>query len=331
MTISKRESRLRRWTKKLGGCLRHCQPHRRYKSKYMEIEKASSQPIHQITMQDSSRNIIYGRQQQSAKKFESEGSTGNDRGSMRALPSIGKLRSSAPQNGHRDRTIRVVDPSKSSLLLGRASYNNTVESLHKQPEILRKHPHGVLPWKESFQIQKAINRAIPQHSTHKHDSATDLSLRPLQTRPLESRRCYGSSKPTTKPATGARICHRRPINPQTAFTSNTIAGWDQDWDKPLQHSIGDIKTIWKTESHRLMVRNKDSLRHLESDKVMREKVKDGMEADMRQQPQMRSIASIDEMSEEDRLANEEWTDIAAQIATEGPDIRKVRSISYRQR
>ena len=308
MAISKPESRLRRWAKKLGGCLRHCQPHRRYKSNYVEIDRAGSQPVHRTNIPTSSRNSLFGRREQPSKKTKSEGSTGKDKGSMRALPSVGKLRSSTPQDVRSDGTIRVVNPSKSSLLLGRAAYNNTVDSLHKQPEILKNHPHGVLPWKESFQIQKAFNRAMPRHPTHKHDSATDLSLRPIQTRPYEARRYYSSPKPTTKPATGARICHRRPINPQAAFTSsNTIAGWDQDWDKPLQHRVGDTKAIWKTGSHRLMVRNKDSILRLESDKQMREKTKGRMETDKRQPSQVRSIESIEEMAEEDRLAYEEWT------------------------
>ncbi|CAA9956919.1 hypothetical protein PTMSG1_00527 [Pyrenophora teres f. maculata] len=332
MAISKRESRLRRWAKKLSGCLRHCQPHLRYKSDYLEIEKTGSQPVYRANNQNPPRSVLFGRREQPPKKSRSEGSTGQDRSSMRALPSIGKLGRSAPPDVPGNRTIRIVDPSKSSLLLGRASHNNTVESTRQQEGILQKNPHGVLPWKESFQIQKAINQGMPEHSTHKHDSATDLSLRPFQTRPHEARKSHGPPKPPPKPTTGARICHRRPINPQAAFTSsNTVAGWDQDWDKPLHHRIGDTKAIWKSGSHRLMVRNKDSIRRLDSDKTTREKVKGRMVSDKRQASQVRSIESIEEMAEEDRLAYEEWTGIATQIAAEGPDIQEVRSVSYRHR
>ncbi|KAI1518051.1 hypothetical protein Ptr902_00562 [Pyrenophora tritici-repentis] len=329
MAISKRESRLRRWTKKLGGCLRHWEPYLIYKSNCLEIEKTSPQPSYRAKSQNSPRSVLFGRREQPPRKSKSEGSTVQDISTMRALPSIGRLGRSAPPDVPGNRTIRVVDPSKSSLLLGRASYNNTVESTHQQTGILQKQPHGVLPWKESFQIQKAINRTMPQHPTHKHDSATDLSLRPFQTSPREARKCHGPPKPPPKPATGARICHRRPIKPQTAFTSSsTITGWDQDWEKPLHHRIGDTKAIWKTGSHRVMVRNKDSIRRLESDKTTRGKVKGRMVSDKRQASQVRSIESIEEMAEEDRLAYEEWSGIATQIAAEGPDIQEVRSVSY---
>lgn len=316
MAISKRESRLRRWAKKLGSCVRHCQPHRRYKSDYLEIERTGPQPVHRSNTQNSPRNVIFGRREQPPKKTKSEDSAGRNRGSMRALPSIGKLQSSAPQDVPGDKTIRVVNPSQSSLLVGRLSYSNSFEPLHRHPEILHKHPHGVLPWKESLQIQRAINRPMPQYPANKHDSATDLSLRPLQTRPHEARNSDDPPtpppkspptpppKPLTKPATGPQISHRRPANSQAAFTSSkTIAGWDQDWDKPLQHRIGDTKALWKTGSHRLMVRNKDSIRRLESDKATREKTT----TDKRQQSKTRSTQSIEEMAEEDRLANEEWS------------------------
>ncbi|KAL7770565.1 hypothetical protein CFE70_000503 [Pyrenophora teres f. teres 0-1] len=263
MAISKRESRLRRWAKKLSGCLRHCQPHLRYKSDYLEIEKTGSQPVYRANNQNPPAAFFLVDE------------------------------NSLPRN--------------------------------QEEGILQKNPHGVLPWKESFQIQKAINQGMPEHSTHKHDSATDLSLRPFQTRPHEARKSHGPPKPPPKPTTGARICHRRPINPQAAFTSsNTVAGWDQDWDKPLHHRIGDTKAIWKSGSHRLMVRNKDSIRRLDSDKTTREKVKGRMVSDKRQASQVRSIESIEEMAEEDRLAYEEWTGIATQIAAEGPDIQEVR-------
>ena len=56
-----------------------------------------------------------------------------------------------------------------------------------------------------------------------------------------------------------------------------------------------------------MVRNKDSILRLDSDKQMREKTKGRMETDKRQPSQVRSIESIEEMAEEDRLAYEEWT------------------------
>ena len=202
MAISKRESRLRRWAKKLGSCVRHCQPHRRCKSNYLETEKTGPQPIHRSNIQNSPRNVIFGRREQPPKKSKSEGSAGRDRSSMRALPSIGKLQSSALQDIHGDKTIRVVNPSQSSLLVGRPSYSNSFEPLRRHPEILHKHPHGVLPWKESLQIQRAINRPMPQYSTNKHDSATDLSLRPLQTRPHETR---SSDDPPTPPPSH-RLC-----------------------------------------------------------------------------------------------------------------------------
>jgi hypothetical protein len=85
-----------------------------------------------------------------------------------------------------------------------------------------------------------------------------------------------------------------------------LEGWEQDWEKPLQRRIGDSRAIWKSASHRLLLRNKDSIQRLDAESAIMEQMAARMELEKRQQPQMRSIQSIEEMAEEDRRADEEW-------------------------
>jgi hypothetical protein len=110
-----------------------------------------------------------------------------------------------------------------------------------------------------------------------------------------------------------------------------IRDWKHDWDKPLQHRAGGSKAIWKTASERLLLRNKDSIRRLDAERAIMEQMAARMELEKRQQPQMRSIQSIEEMAEEDKRADEEWNGIATQLASDAqsPGVQEVKSISFR--
>jgi hypothetical protein len=96
--------------------------------------------------------------------------------------------------------------------------------------------------------------------------------------------------------------------PKPTFTSvpfEPVPGWEYDWDKPLQHRIGNDKGIFRSTSNRLVIRNKDSIRVLDEEQIRRQ-MRERMEIAKRETPQMRSFQSIEEMAEEDRRADEEW-------------------------
>ncbi|KAI4952990.1 hypothetical protein J4E86_006527 [Alternaria arbusti] len=104
--------------------------------------------------------------------------------------------------------------------------------------------------------------------------------------------------------------------------------------KPLylqQQRIGDSRAIWKSASHRLLLRSKDSIQRLDAEQAIMEQMTAKMELEKRQQPQMRSIQSIEEMAEEDRRADEEWNGIANQLAFDAqlPGVQEVKSVSFR--
>jgi hypothetical protein len=56
-----------------------------------------------------------------------------------------------------------------------------------------------------------------------------------------------------------------------------------------------------------------------------------IESEKSQQPQMRSIQSIEEMAEEDKRADEEWNGIATQLAFDAQSlgVQEVISVSFR--
>ncbi|RAR01455.1 zinc ion binding protein [Stemphylium lycopersici] len=342
MTLSKRESRLHRWAKKLGSCLRNCKPHRKYKSTYRDIEK-SPQPVRRSNAQQAPRHLLIGRREQpSPKKTSSRKSNATETSPKRALPSTGRLRATPPQDAPVDETIRLVNASMSSLVvgrqeaqtlryIGRTSYaprdsgiapsirsGLTAErpkSQSEETEALRG-PRAVLSWQESFQTQGVLSRELPPHPTARNDSAADLTVRPLQVRSYAPEAMY--SRPATgktiipfqgRMTAGAQICHHTTIHSQTALHSaltDDTTDWEQDWDQPLQQRIGDSKGLWKTASQRLLIRNKDSIRRLGAEKAIRERMVARMEAEKRQELKIRSIQSIEEMAEEDRRADEEW-------------------------
>ncbi|KAF1836393.1 hypothetical protein BDW02DRAFT_646206 [Decorospora gaudefroyi] len=383
MTVSKRESRLRRWAKKLGGCLRNYHPHRKYKSSYMDMETTRS-PINHRHNAPRQRNALIGWREQRPKKSTSSSSNATDTGAKRALPSSGRLRVLTPQDLPTDETIRFVNASMHSLVggrqgaqtpryVGRISYRTAREAEAAQTTIIQRPTHqgprpiegprhfqyprapsAVLSWQESFQVQRAVSREIsqPPASSGRHDSAADLTVRPLKIRPSQvtpsasGQTSVGNNSvlTSTKPRASARAeCYNlqrsslpaQPTHFMTATNPNgrlePVKGWDKDWDKPLQYRIGDSKGLWKTASHRLLVRNKDSIRRLDAEKALGEKMKQRLEMSTVHDPQMRSIQSIEEMAEEDRRAGEEWNGIATQLAIEAqsPDVQEVHSFSYR--
>jgi hypothetical protein len=359
MAVSKRESRLRRLLRKLRGCLPKSHPHHKYRSSYLDIEKQQPPPLPQHTP----RHALVGRRDQPLKKTKSTNSQAAERDASpkRALPSPGRLRVVAPQEPPVDETIRFVNASMTSLAGnrheaytprygGRMSYQTRQQtqqdrSIHRPeqahvssfsgPSQLRKGTRridrlpGVLPYHESFSTQRAINAQLPHPPRElRHDSAADLSVRPLNIRP----RTYHASPSDislentmasmnlSAPPTCARATHYdaqrssypisvHPVNANgSRFTEVGIDGWEHDWDKPIQQRIGESKGIWKTASHRLLIRNKDSIQKLEKEKAILEKMGKKMEEERKEerQNQMRSIQSIEAMAEEDRRAGEEW-------------------------
>ena len=323
--------------------MRNCKPHRKYKSTFRDIEK-SPQPVRRSNAQQGPRHVLIGRREQpSPKKTASRKSNATETSPKRALPSTGRLRASPPQDAPVDETIRLVNASMSSLVvgrqeaqtlryLGRTSYaprdsgiapsirsGLTAERPKSQSEGTEAlhGPRAVLSWQESFQTQGVLSRELPPHPTARNDSAADLTVRPPQVRSYPPEAMY--SRPATgktmipfqsRMTTGAQICHHTTIHSQTALHStltNDTADWEQDWDQPLQQRIGDSKGLWKTASQRLLIRNKDSIRRLGAEKAIRERMMARMEAEQQQEPQMRSIQSIEEMAEEDRRADEEWS------------------------
>ena len=268
-----------------------------------------------------------------------------------ALPSPGRLqRADHQQYIHAEQTIRLVDASISSSAGGRhASYatnfsrrstgyapygSERVSSAYDEMGLHRTktrskqddeaplpNPRSVLSWLDSFQAQQFVNGEPTRPPTSRRDSAADLTIRPLQIRPRQTDTVYGrtpsgqTSVSTQSRKTGsAQICYPPSIHSQVALNAmlcEGVKGWDQDWDKPLQHRIGDSKCLWKSASQRLLVRNKDSIPRLNEEAErdeQQDRILERMEADTRLGPRhIRSIDSIEELAEEDRQADEEWS------------------------
>jgi hypothetical protein len=331
MAVNKRESRLRRWARKLGGCMRNHHPHRKYKSvSYVDMEKTLPSPVHHIDFQHTQRNGLIGRREQPPKNEINRGSRTWDAHPKRALPSPGRLRVDTLRDHPVDETIRIVNPSVSSLVAGRHDTQTprfagkvSKQALSEpQTHVANERfqlqgPPTVLTWRESFEIQRGLRRELPQPPSDRYDSAVDVTIRPLNARKHQAQKPYcpsGLGKSAAvpvqpKPTNDVRTYYR-PSGHSIATISTkekeAIRDWKHDWDKPLQHRAGGSKAIWKTASERLLLRNKDSIRRLDAERAIMEQMAARMELEKRQQPQMRSIQSIEEMAEEDKRADEEW-------------------------
>jgi hypothetical protein len=352
MTVSKRESRLRRLLKKLRSCLPKSHPHHKYRSSYLDIEKQAPPPL----PQHAQRYGLIGRREQPSKKTTTTTPKAavRDASPKRAMPSPGRLRVVAAPEPPKDETIRFVNASATSLagnrqgaftprFTGRLSYQTRQQTRRDQAlqRLEQTHmpssdradqlsdgakpiarPHGVLPFNESFQTQRAINQQLPRTPAEvRHDSAADLTVRPLNIRPRTHHAAQSDStlidsmaSMTLEQHSTAREAHyglqrsSLPIAPNGSKFTEALDDWEHDWDKPLQNPMGGSKGIWKTASHRLLIRNKDSIQKLEAEKAVRDRMEKRMEmmSSEQQQTQMRSIQSIEEMAEEDRKAREEW-------------------------
>lgn len=311
--------------------MRNHHPHRKYKSaSYVDMEKTLPSPVHHIDFQHTQRNGLIGRREQPPKNEINRGSRTWDAHPKRALPSPGRLRVDTLRDHPVDETIRIVNPSVSSLVAGRHDTQTprfagkvSKQALSEpQTHVANERfqlqgPPTVLTWRESFEIQRVLRRESPQPPSDRYDSAVDVSIRPLNARKHQAQKPYcpsGLGKSAAvpvqpKPTNDVRTYYR-PSGHSIATISTkekeAIRDWKHDWDKPLQHRAGGSKAIWKTASERLLLRNKDSIRRLDAERAIMEQMAARMELEKRQQPQMRSIQSIEEMAEEDKRADEEW-------------------------
>ncbi|KAG9190331.1 hypothetical protein G6011_08419 [Alternaria panax] len=351
MTVNKRESRLRRWARKLGGCLQNHHPHRKFKSaSYVDFEKTLPSPTNRINFQHTPRKSLIGRREQPPKKEINKGSRTWDAHPKRAMPSPGRLQTNTPQDPPVDDTIRLVNASVNSLVVGRqdtqtprfagkvAKQALCEPQKHISDELVQlQGPPAVLTWRESFEVQRALRRELPQTPSDRFDSAVDVTIQPLHVRKHQVQKLYcpsGLGRSTAvsvqpRPKTGVRTYHPPATRARVAISTKekeTVRGWEHDWDKPLQHRAGGSKAIWKTASERLLLRNKESVRRLDAERAITEQMAARMELEKRQQPQMRSIQSIEEMAEEDKRADKEWNDIATQLAfdAQSPGVQEVK-------
>ncbi|CAG5185030.1 uncharacterized protein ALTATR162_LOCUS11202 [Alternaria atra] len=331
MTVKKRESCLRRWARKLGGCVRNHRPHRKYKSSsYIDIEKTLPTSVHHSHRQHTPRHGLIGQREQPLKKAINTGSRTWDSHPKRAMPSPGRLQVNNLQDPPADETIRLVNASVNSLVAGRQGTHTpsfagrTSKQALREPQkhetdgsVLLQGPPAVLTWRESFEVQRALNKELPQPLSNRYDSAVDVTIRPLRVRKLQAQKPYCPSRLERstvvpiqpEPMTSARIRHPPVFDFKVALPpkeKEPVRGWEHDWDKPLQHRAGGSRATWKTASQRLLLRNKNSVRHLDAERAIMEQMAASMELEKRQQPQMRSIQSIEEMAEEDKRADEEW-------------------------
>jgi hypothetical protein len=330
MTVHKRESRLRRWARKLGGCLRNHHPHRKYKSASYVDMRSTASPVPRHNARHVPRKGLIGRREQPSKKVPNSGSSTEDAQPKWAMPSTGRLRTVTPQDAPVDETIRLVNASVNSLVggrlgaqtprfAGRVSKQALREPQTHKPDQLGQleGPRSVLTWQESFEVQRVLKGELNPPLSNRYDSAVDVTIRPLHIRKHQIQKPYcpsglGESAAVPiqpKPTANARILQSPAFQSQVALLTTErepLEGWEQEWEKPLQRRIGDSRAIWKSASHRLLLRNKDSIQRLDAESAIMEQMAARMELEKRQQPQMRSIQSIEEMAEEDRRADEEW-------------------------
>ncbi|KAF1941386.1 hypothetical protein EJ02DRAFT_492436 [Clathrospora elynae] len=316
MSISKRESRLRRWAKKLSSCLRNHHPHRKYKSSYVDIDRSAPPNPHRNSAHIT-RNTLIGRREQPPKK------TGKS--PKRVLPCPGRLRAITPSPPV-DGTIRSTIPqSQSPSHSDRPEHRTNQRVLDAQG---LQYPASVLSWQESVQTHRVLNRQWPEpESELRHDSAADLPLGLFHGRAAQASHSQSHSTPSPKPS--PHTPSQQSTRSHSVTSIEPVHGWEQDWEKPLQHRIGGEKVIWRSSSSRLYIRNKDSIKKLEEERRKAE-MRDRMEIEKRQAFQVRSIQSIEEMAEEDRRADAEWNGIATQIAAEAqsPSVQEVHSFSF---
>ncbi|KAH6864877.1 hypothetical protein BKA58DRAFT_322127 [Alternaria rosae] len=356
MAVHKRESRLRRWARKLGSCLRNHHPHRKYKSaSYVDMGKTASSPVRRPDVRHTPRKGLIDRREQPPKKGPNGGTKVWDGKTKWAAPSAGSLRKATLQDCPPDETIRLVNASVNSLVggrlgsqtprfAGRVSKRALGEPRKQQADLpgQLEGPRSVLSWQESFELQRALRRELPPPPPNRYDSAVDVTIRPLHVRKHQVQRLYcpsGLGRSTAVPVqpkstANSRILHAPAFHSQTALPTadkEPVRGWEQDWERPLQQRIGDSRAIWKSASHRLLLRNKDSIQQLDAEQAIMEQMTARMELEKMQQPQMRSIQSIEEMAEEDRRAEEEWSGIANQLAFDAqlPGVQEVKFVSFR--
>ncbi|XP_014556575.1 hypothetical protein COCVIDRAFT_99640 [Bipolaris victoriae FI3] len=317
MTKSKRKSHILLWAKKLGSCLTKCHPRRKKKASYMDKSESIQPPYRTSIANHMSRHTLSIRRSRSTTgKTGTMNSKTTSTSTNWALPSQGKLQPTTRHNLRREKTIRLVNASVSSLVGGRPTSRSAKSPIRREEPL--PGPRSVLSWLDSFQAQQVFHRDSPRSPTLRNDSAADLTTRSGQRRPNRTDNLYSPTSPSVnstasphgKMSTGARICYPPSIHSHVALNTmltESVRGWEQDWDKPLQHRVGSSKGLWRTASQRLLIKNKDSIRRLNAEKAKKNKSVDMTEVQNRPIPQTRSIESIQEMVEEERRADEEWS------------------------
>lgn len=343
MTKSKRKSYILRWAKKLGSCLTKCHPRRKKKASYLDTGERIPPPHRaSITNHMPRHTLSIRRSRSTTGKTGTMNSKTTGTSTNWALPSQGKLQSTTRPNLRREKTIRLVNASVSSLVGGRPSSRSArsspIRSLGYTPresdipetpiqktrgnlrgagEEPLPGPRSVLSWLDSFQAQQVFHRDSPRSPTLRNDSAADLTARSGARRSNRTNNLYSPTSPSVhstasphgKMSTGAQICYPPSIHSHVALNTmltESINGWEQDWDKPLRDRVGSSKGLWRTASQRLLIKNKDSIRRLNAEKARKNKSIDVTDVENRPIPRMRSIESIQEMVEEERRADEEW-------------------------
>ncbi|EUC49639.1 hypothetical protein COCMIDRAFT_33063 [Bipolaris oryzae ATCC 44560] len=319
IATSKRKSHILIWAKKLGGCLTKCHPRRKKKASYLDTGEPIPPSYRTNVANHMPRHTLSIRRSRSTTgKTGTMNSKTNSTGTNWALPSQGKLQPTTRHNLRREKTIRLVNASVSSLVGGRPSPRSTVSPRRSPGEEPLPGPRSVLSWLDSFQTQQVFHRDSPRSPTLRNDSAADLTARPGQRRPNRTSDLYSPTSPSMsstasphgKMSTGAQICYPPSIHSHVALNTmltESVKGWEQDWDKPLHNRVGSSKGLWRTASQRLLIKNKDSIRRLNAEKAKKNKSVDITAVENRPIPQMRSIESIQEMVEEERRADEEWS------------------------
>ncbi|EMD66768.1 hypothetical protein COCSADRAFT_84423 [Bipolaris sorokiniana ND90Pr] len=319
MAKSKRKSHILLWAKKLGSCLTKCHPRRKKKASCLDTGEPTPPPHRaSITNHMPRHTLSIRRSRSTTGKTGTMNSKTTSISTNWALPSQGKLQPITRHNLRREKTIRLVNASVSSLVGGRPSSRSAKSPIRSPGEEPLPGPRSVLSWLDSFQAQQVFHRDSPRSPTLRNDSAADLTARPGARHPNPTDNLCSPTSPSVnstasphgKMSTGAQICYPPSIHSHVALNTmltESVKGWEQDWDKPLQHRVGSSKGLWRTASQRLLIKNKDSIRRLNAEKAKKNKSVDLKDVEDRPIPQMKSIESIQEMVEEERRADEEWS------------------------
>lgn len=343
MAKSKRKSHILLWAKKLGSCLTKCHPRRKKKASCLDTGEPTPPPHRaSITNHMPRHTLSIRRSRSTTGKTGTMNSKTTSISTNWALPSQGKLQPITRHNLRREKTIRLVNASVSSLVGGRPSSRSAKSPIRSPGYTPRESdipetpiqktrgylrgageeplpgPRSVLSWLDSFQAQQVFHRDSPRSPTLRNDSAADLTARPGARHPNPTDNLCSPTSPSVnstasphgKMSTGAQICYPPSIHSHVALNTmltESVKGWEQDWDKPLQHRVGSSKGLWRTASQRLLIKNKDSIRRLNTEKAKKNKSVDLKDVEDRPIPQMKSIESIQEMVEEERRADEEWS------------------------